>query len=115
LAVICSMMGIPQEDWALMFDLTNRGLGPADPEYQTVPGNPQETAEQSRREMFAYFAAQAAARRQERRDDLVSVLVGSEIDGESRRGTARRAPARGRAPSALVPVREPGRGGLSQC
>jgi len=23
LAVICSMMGIPQEDWALMFDLTN--------------------------------------------------------------------------------------------
>jgi cholest-4-en-3-one 26-monooxygenase len=83
LAVICSMMGIPQEDWALMFDLTNRGLGPADPEYQTVPGNPQETAEQSRREMFAYFSAQAAARRQERRDDLVSVLVGSEIDGES--------------------------------
>lgn len=83
LAVICSMMGIPREDWALMFDLTNRGLGPADPEYQTVPGNPQETAEQSRREMFVYFAAKAAERRQERRDDLVSVLVGSEIDGES--------------------------------
>ncbi|MHB8644605.1 MAG: cytochrome P450 [Thermomicrobiales bacterium] len=83
LAVICSMMGIPKEDWALMFDLTNRGLGPADPEYQTVPGNPQETAEQSRREMFVYFATKAAERRQDRRDDLVSVLVGSEIDGES--------------------------------
>lgn len=83
LAVICSMMGIPREDWALMFELTNRGLGPADPEYQTVPGNPQETAEQSRREMFVYFATKAAERRRDRRDDLVSVLVGSEIDGES--------------------------------
>lgn len=83
LAVICAMMGIPEEDWALMFELTNRGLGPADPEYQTVPGNPRETGEQARKEMFAYFSARAAERRQERRDDLVSVLVGSEIDGES--------------------------------
>jgi len=83
LAVICAMMGIPREDWALMFDLTNRGLGPADPEYQTVPGNAQETAEQSRREMFIYFSAKAAERRRERQDDLVSVLVGAEIDGEA--------------------------------
>ncbi len=83
LAVICAMMGIPREDWALMFDLTNRGLGPADPEYQTVPGNSQETSEQASREMLAYFSAQAADRRRERRDDLVSVLVGSEIDGEA--------------------------------
>ncbi len=83
LAVICSMMGIPQSDWPMMFELTNQGLGSEDPEYQTVPGSGPETAARSRREMFAYFARQAEERRGERRDDLVSVLVGSEVDGES--------------------------------
>lgn len=83
LAVICAMMGIPRADWALMFDLTNRSLGPSDPEYQTVPGNPRETGAQARIEMLAYFSAKAAERRQERQDDLISVLVGSEIDGEA--------------------------------
>ncbi|MGI8688344.1 MAG: cytochrome P450 [Thermomicrobiales bacterium] len=83
LAVICSMMGIPQEDWPMMFELTNQGLGSEDPEYQTVPGSGPETAARSRREMFAYFAWQAEERRRERRDDLVSVLVGSDVDGES--------------------------------
>jgi len=83
LAVICSMMGIPQSDWPMMFELTNQGLGSEDPEYQTVPGSGPETAAHSRREMFAYFARQAEERRHERRDDLVSVLVGSEVDGES--------------------------------
>ncbi len=83
LAVICSMMGIPQADWPLMFELTNQGLGSEDPEYQTVAGSGPETAARSRREMFAYFARQAEERRGERRDDLVSVLVESEVDGES--------------------------------
>jgi len=83
LAVICAMMGIPREDWALMFDLTNRGLGPADPEYQTVPGDARETSEQASREMLTYFSAKATERRQDRRDDLISVLVGAEIDGEA--------------------------------
>lgn len=83
LAVICSMMGIPQSDWPMMFELTNQGLGSEDPEYQTVPGSGPETAARSRMEMFAYFKRQAEERRRERRDDLVSVLVGSEVDGES--------------------------------
>lgn len=83
LAVICSMMGIPHEDWPLMFELTNQGLGSEDPEYQTVPGSGPETAARSRMEMFAYFKRLAEARRQERRDDLVSVLVHSEVDGGS--------------------------------
>jgi cytochrome P450 len=83
LAVICSMMGIPQSDWPMMFELTNQGLGSEDPEYQTVPGSGPETAKRSRLEMFAYFARQAEERRRERREDLVSVLVESEVDGES--------------------------------
>src|SRR5207248_2242680 len=34
LAVICGLMGIPEQDWPLMFQLTNQTLGAADPEYQ---------------------------------------------------------------------------------
>ena len=39
LGVICALMGVPREDWDLMFMLTNRVLGADDPEYQTVAGD----------------------------------------------------------------------------
>jgi cholest-4-en-3-one 26-monooxygenase len=83
LGVICAMMGIPREDWGLMFALTNRVLGSDDPEYQTVVGDGRETANQGLREMFGYFVRLVTERREERRDDLISVLTGAEIDGES--------------------------------
>lgn len=83
LAVICSMIGAPREDWPLLFDLTNQGLGPDDPEYQTKGRDRRETAEHSRREMFAYFARVVEERRRERRDDLVTLLTEAEIDGEA--------------------------------
>jgi cytochrome P450 len=65
LGVICAMMGVPDEDWELMFTLTNRVLGADDPEYQTVAGDAQETANQGVREMFGYFARLVTARRAE--------------------------------------------------
>jgi len=83
LGVICAMMGVPREDWGLLFALTNRVLGSDDPEYQTVAGDGRETANQGLREMFGYFVRLVTERREERRDDLISVLTGAEIDGES--------------------------------
>ena len=83
LGVICVLMGVPREDWGLMFALTNRVLGAEDPEYQTVAGDGRETANQGLREMFDYFVRLVTARRAERRDDLISVLTGAEMDGES--------------------------------
>ncbi len=89
LAVICGMMGVPQQDWPKMFELTNRVLGATDPEYQTAtadgddrPRVVEATIMQGYMEMFQYFMRMLAERRHERRDDLVSVLVESEIDGE---------------------------------
>ena len=83
LGVICAMMGVPREDWGLMFTLTNRVLGAEDPEYQTIAGDARETANQGLREMFGYFVRLVTARRAERRDDLISVLTEAEMDGES--------------------------------
>ncbi|HEY5476049.1 MAG TPA: cytochrome P450 [Tepidiformaceae bacterium] len=91
LAVICGMMGIEQEDWALMFNLTNRVLGSGDPEYQTeVPEDQRGTDEASRvtnqmgtMRMFGFFSEMLQKRRANRREDLISLLCGSEVDGEA--------------------------------
>src|SRR5262249_5100013 len=57
-------------------------LGPDDPEYQTTPGSPEETSMVASMEMFQYFMRMVEARKAQRHDDLVSVLVESDIDGE---------------------------------
>jgi cytochrome P450 len=90
LAVICQMLGVPEKDWALMFQLTNKVLGPGDPEYQTdVPEEQRGTQEAARitgnigtMQMFGYFAQELQARKTARREDIISLLVDSELEGE---------------------------------
>jgi cytochrome P450 len=82
LAVICDMMGVPRHDWPLMFDLTNKLVGGKDPEYQEDGAGGYETIARAHRQMFAYFTGAIAGRRYQRKDDLVSVLVDAEIDGD---------------------------------
>ena len=90
LAVICGMMGVPDEDWPLMFRLTNKVLGSGDPEYQDdVPVEERGTGAAARAtggmgtfQMFAFFSSMLEKRKAQRRDDLVSLLIGSDIDGE---------------------------------
>ena len=92
LAVICSMMGIPRQDWDLMFRLTNKVLGSNDPEYQDelpegmAPG----TAEAARHTgqlgfmtMLQYFGQVVKDLRGGRRgEDITSILIDAEVDGE---------------------------------
>lgn len=82
LAVICDMMGVPRSDARYMFELTNRTLGSDDPEYQTAAGDARNTMVAARGEMFQYFAKLVEERRGQRRDDLISVLVDADIDGD---------------------------------
>jgi cytochrome P450 len=82
LAVICDMMGVPKEDWSLMFRLTNMVAGGGDPEYQEEGASAYQTVSAGHRQMFEYFGRVIASRRHRRNDDLVSVLVDAEIDGE---------------------------------
>jgi cytochrome P450 len=91
LAVICGLMGIPEEHWPLMFQLTNQTLGAADPEYQaevmpegergTVTAQTR-TALAGRLKMMDFFRSLLEERRKTLGDDLVSVLLESEVDGE---------------------------------
>ena len=90
LAVICRMLGVPEEDWALMFQLTNKVLGPGDPEYQTdVPEEQRGTQEAAQltgnlgtMQMFGYYAQALQNRRISPSDDMISILCDSEIEGE---------------------------------
>jgi cholest-4-en-3-one 26-monooxygenase len=66
----------------MMFRWTNQIAGAADPEFQAEEGPGFTGVEQTRNDLFAYFAALAQERNAEPRDDIVSVLVKSEIRGE---------------------------------
>ncbi|MEW6273450.1 MAG: cytochrome P450 [Thermodesulfobacteriota bacterium] len=81
IAVIASTLGVPREDWELLFRWTNEVIGKDDPEYRRPGETPGQTIRRARGELHAYFARLVEVRRSAPRDDLVSELVRAEIDG----------------------------------
>jgi len=78
LQIICDMMGIPEEDHEKVFRWTNTILGVGDPEFVgTLEGLMAEALE-----MFMYAQALGEDRRANPRDDITSVLMAAEVDGE---------------------------------
>ncbi|MFC8097762.1 cytochrome P450 [Streptomyces sp. NPDC057363] len=78
LSVICDLMGIPDADKPLIFELTNRMMGPGDPEYSASV----EDARSAVSELYAYAAELAVERRKKPGSDLTSLLLQAELDGE---------------------------------
>ncbi|MCS5634984.1 MAG: cytochrome P450 [Myxococcota bacterium] len=76
LLVLAELLGVPREDRRLLFDWTNRMMGLDDPDY----GNPYD-AQAALMELFQYAARLANERKQDPRDDLMSVLVAAQPDG----------------------------------
>ena len=78
LQIICEMMGIPPEDEAQIFEWTNVILGVGDPEYvgsfEQLMG--------VLMQMFMYAQQLGEARRADPGDDIASVLMDAEVDGE---------------------------------
>ncbi len=60
LEMICEMIGLPEQDWPRMFELSNRMVGFDDPEYQASPDDGMAAAF----EIFTYCDAVAADRRE---------------------------------------------------
>jgi cytochrome P450 len=80
LAVIAEMIGLPREDWRLMFDLSNAIIASEDPEFQKG-ATTQETIDRAVQTSFDYFRAMVAERRRAPRDDLASALATGEVMG----------------------------------
>jgi cytochrome P450 len=78
--VIGSFMGIPPEDDAIWARLMNATLGASDPDLN--PEGPTAVMENDVPEIFARCRRLIAERRERPTDDLTSVLVHAEVDGE---------------------------------
>jgi cytochrome P450 len=80
LAVLADLLGVPREDWRLLFRWTNEIIGANDPEYQQGASAPA-TAERARAGHFEYFWRMTEERRARPREDIVSVLANARLDG----------------------------------
>jgi cytochrome P450 len=80
LYVIMSMLGIPEDDFPRMLKYTQEMFGNDDPELQR--GTTKEEQMASLLDMFAYFTAVTASRRENPTEDLASAIANATIDGE---------------------------------
>ncbi len=78
LQVIAEIMGVPQEDRHKVFEWSNRMIGADDPEYRGTP----EEAFSASMELYAFANQLAAEKRANPSDDIISVLLQAEVDGE---------------------------------
>jgi len=73
--VIAQLLGAPPEDWGKFRTWSDAAVGALDPEIDVDPLV-------AMGELYVYFTELIAARRQDAREDLLSVLVEAEVDGE---------------------------------
>ncbi len=78
LEIICDMMGIPAEDYGKIFHWTNTILGVGDPDFVTSYDDLMTHA----LELFTYAQALGEERRANPTDDITSVMMTAEVDGE---------------------------------
>jgi cytochrome P450 len=82
LRVICEMLGTPREDATYLKDLGDIMVGNADPDYNPTSAGAEGGPGQAQMDMFNYFKSLATERLRNPGEDLVSVLLRAEIDGE---------------------------------
>ena len=82
IAVIAWLLGVPESDWDLLFDWTNRTIGAGDPEYQKDGENAAQTGNAAMIELFTYFTKLVEEKRKNPADDLITLFAHAEVDGK---------------------------------
>lgn len=77
--VICDMLGVPEADRKMVVDWSNTMVGFDDPYWQNTP----EAGELAAMQIYGYCDQLAAERRAAPRDDIMSVLLAADVDGEA--------------------------------
>ncbi|RDH79475.1 cytochrome P450 [Mycolicibacterium moriokaense] len=80
LYMIMSLLGVPESDFSLMLKLTQELFGSDDDEFKR--GADGEDQMSALLEMFEYFTALTASRRENPTEDLASAIANAKIDGE---------------------------------
>ena len=83
LALICDLMGIPESEYDLVFDMTNIILSNGDPEFIPEGANPIEAYLNAGGTLAQLMHTMAAERRANPTDDLTTALITAEVDGET--------------------------------
>ncbi|MCG8592391.1 MAG: cytochrome P450 [Proteobacteria bacterium] len=79
IAVIAWLLGVPEPDWPLLFNWTNRIVGGVDPEFK---GDAEVSASKNAIiEMYRYFDDLIAEKRRNPADDLITHFTRAEVDG----------------------------------
>jgi cholest-4-en-3-one 26-monooxygenase len=78
LQVICELMGVPQEERKLIFELSHKLIGFDDPEFQ----NTEEDARNASAQIFGLGMRLAERYKKDPQDNLTTALILHEIDGE---------------------------------
>lgn len=78
LSIIADLLGVPQDERNKVFDWSNRLIGFDDPEFQTSF----EDGTIAAQELWMYANGLADQRRREPKEDLTTLLVEAEVDGE---------------------------------
>jgi len=86
-AIMGDLMGLPEPDWPALARLTATSVAPADPHY-CLPSGVDATRKAADRELFGYLGEQVQRRRRTGGEDLIGLLLTSEVEGQ------RLAPAR---------------------
>lgn len=81
IAVIGWLLGVPESDWPMLFEWTNRTIGAGDPDYMDGE-DPRATAQRAQIELFGYFSKLVAERRKNPQDDLITVFTQSQYQGQ---------------------------------
>lgn len=79
MAVTGTMMGLPEQDWPELAQLTMAAVAPDDPHYMSQ-ASPQATLENAHRQLFSYFQDTVLRRRGQLHDDLISTLLTMQVD-----------------------------------
>ena len=82
LAAIAWILGVPEDDWQLIFRWTNEIIGKDDPEFRRPGETPGRTIKRARGELHGYLAELIEQRRRSPRDDLVSELIAGTVNGK---------------------------------
>jgi cytochrome P450 len=80
LYVIMSLLGVPESDFPLMLKLTQELFGSDDDEFKCSADQQEQMS--ALLEMFAYFTALTASRRENPTQDLASAIANAKIDGQ---------------------------------
>lgn len=87
LEVVMNILGVPEEDFPMMLKITQEIFGPLDPDVKAALAQLSDADMSAIQqavvgELIAYFDGITEARRKEPRDDLATVIVNAQVDGE---------------------------------